>query len=576
MKLKLAHIIFIFLFVGFQGISQTPKFYATTDAREITTNTFFKVSFVLENMRGRNFNAPDFGELTVVSGPSTSNEMQIINGRTTSKMSYVFGLTAKKPGIFRIGPASVNVNNKKYNSKTLTIKVVQGKVVSEIAEEEQAFFQMEASDTIGFIGQQIRLDYVMYATKDVRPQSFQSESSYDGFFATNVRDFSARSERVIINNIQYTRKVIRTVALFPQQTGTFEISPATIRAAVPIDGAKPRGLFFGPPSERKYFQTGDISIQIKSLPEPIPSSFSGAIGKFEMQCRLSGNRMKVGDAVTLSIYVSGNGDAKLVAPPQLEEIPGLDYFEPNLISDKVVENSGTIVSTKTWEYLIVAEETGRFRLNPTFSYFNPDSSRFETIYRGPFDLIAGKGNSSSSSNADKLDEVEISLDPIYLTGNWTVRNSSFFKSRAYWSLIIFAFILLLATLIYRHYIRKQEGRDLKDIKALKAEKVAIKRLKTAEGFMQNQEERAFYDEVSKTMLTYISDKLRMPASEISKTNVEVKMKQLKLPAELIKSFLSILHSCELALFARKPDGGMKALYDETVQSIAQVESYLVK
>ena len=76
----------------------------------------------------KNFRAPDFRGLTVLSGPNQSSSMQIINGAVSSTVTYSYVLVAPPVGNFTIGSSSLFYKGKRFLTKPIRIKVVKGKV----------------------------------------------------------------------------------------------------------------------------------------------------------------------------------------------------------------------------------------------------------------------------------------------------------------------------------------------------------------------------------------------------------------------------------------------------------------
>jgi hypothetical protein len=54
----------------------------------------------------------------------------------------------------------------------------------------------------------------------------------------------------------------------------------------------------------------------------------------------------------------------------------------------------------------------------------------------------------------------------------------------------------------------------------KANKIALRRMKLAQTLLRDDNKDLFYDEVLKALWGYISDKLNIPVSRLSKDNVE--------------------------------------------------------
>ena len=84
----------------------------------------FQITYSL-NTSGNGFRHPSFNDFDVYSGPNQSTSMQIINGAMSQSVSYSFILAPRKEGTYTIIPASITVNGKKTESKSLTINVLK-------------------------------------------------------------------------------------------------------------------------------------------------------------------------------------------------------------------------------------------------------------------------------------------------------------------------------------------------------------------------------------------------------------------------------------------------------------------
>ncbi len=83
-----------------------------------------KVSFILENGEGRNFEAPNFEpHFMVVSGPNTFSSVSMANGEINQTVEYSFYIQPKETGSFFIPIASIDVNGKALETKALEVHV---------------------------------------------------------------------------------------------------------------------------------------------------------------------------------------------------------------------------------------------------------------------------------------------------------------------------------------------------------------------------------------------------------------------------------------------------------------------
>ena len=113
------------------------------------------------------------------------------------------------------------------------------------------------------------------------------------------------------------------------------------------------------------------------------------------------------------------------------------------------------------------------------------------------------------------------------------------------------------------------------VKNRKAGKVAIKRLQLASACLKNDEIDQFYDEILKALWGYLSDKLNIPVSELTRTNAVAALQQQGIDEENIESLSKILDTCEFARFAPSSSGTEAAtIYDGTSQFIKSVENLI--
>ena len=97
----------------------------------------------------------------------------------------------------------------------------------------------------------------------------------------------------------------------------------------------------------------------------------------------------------------------------------------------------------------------------------------------------------------------------------------------------------------------------------------------AKNFLSANDSRSFYDNISKTLWGYISDKLNLPASEFTKENVKMQLTNQKVSEEVASQFIEIIKTCEMALFAGMDNtASMQKTYDRTAELIVNLEEMI--
>ena len=109
----------------------------------------------------------------------------------------------------------------------------------------------------------------------------------------------------------------------------------------------------------------------------------------------------------------------------------------------------------------------------------------------------------------------------------------------------------------------------------KANKVASKRLKLASVYLKQHNKDSFYEEMLRAVWGYLSDKLNIPTSSLTKENIESELRSKNVNDTLIKEFMDIIETCEFARYSpSQNDQAMDNLYSQTVEAINKMESII--
>ncbi len=577
--------IFLSLFVlliAFISLEAQTRFVATADAKEIVKGGYLEVTFTLENASGTQFKAPAFKNFKVAGGPSTSQSTSWVNGKSSSAIGYSFTLLADKIGTMTIGPASIKVGKQTLSTRPIQVKVVKGRKMANGAVanlEEQVFIRAEPSVNEARIGQQILLDYKLYTVINIESYNIISEPEYDGFYAQNISRFDGRVVKEVINGIQYSTKILRRVALYPQQAGLMTIDPMSSRLGV-VDETKPkqrRSFFFNRNLKQFNVNTQTIQINVKPLPDNAPPTFSGAVGNYGMQVQVDKNKLTTDDAITLQVTITGNGDIKRLQPPKLNLDPNLEVYEPNILDEKEVEQNGQNYSQKILEYLILPKEPGRYQIAPEFTYFDTDSLAYRTLKPRIFNVFVSKGTGKSNVKQDLAEDDKLMGDIKFIKtdSNLSKAGSYFYGSPFFWILFALPLCMLGGVVVKKQMDANKPEIDLTLLKSQQAQKHAEEKLATAKKYLGENNGRAFYDEVSRAMFGYVGDKLNMPPSEFSKQNISEKLSSLNVNQEHIAKFTEIIKTAEMALFAGMDNNAsMSKVYGDALDVVAKIEGSL--
>ena len=170
--------------------------------------------------------------------------------------------------------------------------------------------------------------------------------------------------------------------LYPQKTGQIVIEPATL--VLPI----PRG--------RKTLTTGPLKLNIQPLPEiGKPAHFSGAVGEYQISAQVDRTSVETGNALTLSLQISGRGNIQTVAAPKLPAITGVVVNGPNLVEDSTPTN-------RTYAYALIPARTGTLRIPAiAYVYFDPSQAAYATTQTTPIPVsVRPNPNDAAGTETD--------------------------------------------------------------------------------------------------------------------------------------------------------------------------------
>jgi hypothetical protein len=583
------------MLVSYLGMADNIHF--TMEAPEVVAaGEQFRLGFTL-NESGTDLQLPDLSNFDVLMGPSTSqsSSIQIINGKTTqsSSFSYIFILRAKKEGKFTIRPASIKVGGKTYESNELTIQVVKGQPQQAGGQQGQQGYQQEQPEASGgtiskdnlFVrvnvdktnvskGEQLIATVKLYISPNVPLNGFDEVKlpSYEGFWTKDIEVPTQVSfNREVYNGKIYQVGILKKTILFPQQIGTIKIDPFEITCLIRQRIRQQQGFF------DDFFDNYRV-VKAKVVSDPVlisvkdlngqPSNFSGAVGNFSVNASLDKTNVKSNEAVTLKLTINGSGNLTLIKAPKIELPQDFESYEPKTTEHTTASDNG-LNGSVTFEYLFIPRFAGNFTIPAIdFVFFNPSSRQFETRTTNAFNIRVEKGsddaNSSVVSSFSKEDVKVIGKDIRFIKQNKTKlkpKGTSFYGTFGFYSIYLFS---LLAFAVFYIVNRKKikENSNLVLVRNKLANKVALKRLREASGFLKNNQAEKFYEAVIKALWGYLSDKLTIPVADLNRERASENLLKKGVDQEAVTQLIKIIDDCEFARYAPAAfSGTMNEVYD---------------
>jgi hypothetical protein len=570
----------IFWIFSFPILSQE-SFQVFVDAKQLPEGSYLEVSFILKNADGTNFKLPEFKDFRIISGPSRSSSTSYINGVKSSELSYTYLIQPKKSGVLTIESASINVGNKTLTTKPLSISVLaKSEKPEELTQDEQTFILAEVDQSQAVLGQQIILNYKLYTRENIDQMSILEEPELKGFYVQELNRFDGRVIREIYQGKQYYTKLLRSMALFPQQVGKFEISPLVLQMGITDqDDQSPFGgsFFYSGPRKKITRSTNVVNIQVNNLPEEIPEDFIGAIGKYTVQTMASSLSITTDQMIQFRIIVEGDGDIKRVVEPPISFPSQFQVFPIKVLEESSFEIDGKISGKKIFDFTLLPKVSGTFPIQMTYSYFDTEANSFKTIGSDPFEIQVSQGTQTIlTPNRGETDDQSISDEINPLKSNPILKSKSLLSwgSPTFYIVGFMPLFILLGSWIFQLYSHQKYNPESKKKSAIS---VAKKHLKKAEEFKKANQPSLFFKEIAQGMGGYINDKLEIPNSSLTKEEVSSRLVQLNIDTEKIQRFNEVLVECEKALYSGGDNSSqMEFTYHGAVDILADIEQALEK
>lgn len=566
-----------------------------------------RLVFTVNSQDIKDFRAPSIKGFDVLMGPSRSQQssIQIINGKRTSNSSTAFTyiLLAGSPGTYTIPAASVEVNGEKVFSNAISIKVLpqdqtsgnsgnngggsasssRSQAAGSRISANDLFITATASKTTVHEQEAILLTYKVYTVVNLR-QLYGKMPDLKGFHTQEVE--LPQQKTFTLEHYKgrnYNTTVWSQYVLFPQQTGKLEIPSITFDGVVAQQTVSddPFDAFFnggGYVEVKKKITTPKVVINVQPLPAK-PAGFSGAVGEFKLASSINATDVKTNDAVTIKLTLSGTGNMKLIGTPEVKLPQDFEIYDPKVTDDYKLTNSG-LTGTKTFEYLAIPRHAGNFTIPAVeFTYFDLKSNSYKTLKTEAYNLKVAKGQ----GNADQVISDFTNKESVKMLGkdirfiklgdsSLRPKGDFFFGTVGYYLCYLIPLLLFVVfAVIYRQ--KALENANVAKVKTKKANKVATRRMKLAGKLLAENKKNEFYDEVLKALWGYISDKLSIPVSQLSKDNIEAELTNYGVQEALIAEFIGVLNECEYARYAPGNENeAMDKVYSASVEVISKMEN----
>ena len=606
--LQFALLPFVFCLTAREGSGQV-KAIASANKNIILQDELIKLQFNIENAdEVQQFVPPSFKGCKVVEGPHHTAGTSAINGAVNSYVSFVYIIQPETPGNYSLSGASAKINNRRFVFNTIRFKVSQAK-----HNNNQYNFQSQRYDDV--LEQNLYSDYILRKGEDIHNKIRQnlfikvdvnknhcyegepvvatyklytrlrSESkvskrpSFNGFSVYDIVDPSSVPSTIeTLNGKDFNVYLIRKAQLFPLQSGILELDPAEVENSISFLSAEKAMEDKGEhlPELLRSFEYDDVShegivtenvniksnplaVTVKALPASAkPASFNGAVGDFSIEATINKNEITLNDAALLRIIIKGEGNFGIINAPAVNWPKDIEAYEPEIKED-VLKTVVPMRGYKTFAFTVMPKRTGKIKIAPVeFSYFDPQVNQYKTA---------------------KTDSIFINTIPaaqrnLYNGSNVTEYENKKTETNRFWIMGVAAALLALFGFFLFRYIRLPFSAPVaKIVKKGSPETIPVNKQEFQPAFLSNplfrtrlmliqQNGQGFYSELGKALWNYMSEKLQIPDTHLSKKSIEQQLRIKGFDDIIITQFQLLAQQCEVALYTPViNEAEMQSVYD---------------
>ncbi|MEX2371748.1 MAG: BatD family protein [Bacteroidales bacterium] len=601
----------VFSMAAYALFGQQTGFVASAPA---TVQAGQQFQYTVEGSEQGNVELPVLEDFELLAGPFTSfsSSTQWVNGKMTAKAtaSYTYILRGNTAGEFIIPPAKVSVKKENFETNEVKVTIVgsassassgsnsgntgtttgSSGTSTEQIEEQPVFLRVLPSRRSVYVGEQFVSELKVYTSVNTRPSGGLKELPYEGFYKHTL-EADQTSSRENIDGKMHVTQVLQRHILIPQKAGKLVVEPFESEWTVPRRVNNPRSgsmfdQFFNDPFDRYQevpvtIRTKPVAIDVKPLPAGAPAGFTGGVGDLNFTAALSADQVHVNDAINLVIKISGTGNISLIGTPRIDFPPDHDVYETNKSSN--VRTTGNRISgTVTFEYPIVARHAGNFRIPPlSFAWFDPVAERYKSVTTDEFIFTVVKGEEIMQSGqiympGSRGDDVEnIGTDILDISRTvpgFVPIGKSPVTNYLYWLMYVFLLLLFLILVAVIRQRNKQKA-DIRLLRNRKANKMARRRMKAADKARRMNNSEKFFEETEKAIWGYLSDKLSIEISALSRDRVSVVLKDAGIAETIQSELLRIIDDCEFSRYAPSSEkSDVDTLYRDAVRLLHNLEN----
>jgi len=524
---------------------------------------------------------PDVDGLQINSRPNTQAtrmEFSSVTNTAISRQEYGYYAYATKPGKITIPPITIMVDGKAQTTESIELTVLEAAVPqvrmppgpaphqvwpprvlpqmlqppakdNEVSLEEAVFIESHVDKTQVYQGEPVELTLGIWVlnTSGFRVYSYRDQPfeppSCEGFYPTPLEEDVSETSRDgrAYKAVTYRRTLYPTVA-GDLQVGEWRWS-----------GAASYGLR----EWRIERRAPAIAIHVLALSEA-PPNFSGAVGQYTLEAKLSREEGVQGVPMQLVVTVRGRGNPDAIGAPRVPKVEKAYVSDPDRSPSPGEPTSADV--EKTFTYTITPLEPGELNIPAVeYCYFDPAAGAYKTEstqpqlvrvvqsaeYTGPRKLL------TQNREPEPVGAVSLLGDDIFPLASAPAGLRPVRRSGAAVPVAAGAPVVAYAGLALLMRRKRRFERDPAYARSRRAKARAVKRLDAASGSAEPAEE------LYRALIGYVADRYNLQETGLTSQEVTQTLEGRHVAADVREHVRKILRVCERTRY-----GGTKLSSDE--------------
>ena len=428
---------------------------------------------------------------------------------------------------------------------------------------EALFIRASADNDRPYLGQQVTYSLRVYQRKDADLSSVRVRYNPPGFAGFwNSRQTRQDEYDETVGNSEYRVVEVRTV-LFASVAGVGEIEPAVLEFSS------------GDPGTSERLESPAVAVEVRPLPVPEPTGFTGAVGRLEVSASVDAAEGGLNEPVLLTVIITGEGNIEALPDPDWPEFAGWRVIEsPVSVESQVV--AGQIAGSRIYEIALMPEQAGSLSIPQIrYPYFDPALEQYVEVITAAIAVTIGAAAGAPSvpllPAVAAFEEETRALRPIKTVPPYLRREGTeFADSAVYWTVWSIPALAIVGAVAWR---RLRTSREASRAEARRNSTLPGVRAALSRAAASGEDPRVA---ASEAVLSYFSARLDLQVAGMTREALLLQLRQAGVSPDLEDRVGETLTAGESARYtpSQAAIGGADGHVEQVSQLLGEIEGVL--